>query len=342
MALSACTGSIKGLPIQHPGDILPSADPQYRTHLQIGYLGAGGFFLRCRDSAILTAPFFSNPSLKRVALWRVSPNHRQIDRRMALLRGSLDPVEAILVGHAHYDHLMDLPYIASVYTPGATIFGSKTMAHILAPALPEERLIPLNSRVGQWQSAGDDGVRFMPLESEHAPHFMRVKVFGGKYDADLEKLPTRASGWREGKTLAYLIDFLGEDAKTVEFRIHYQDAVSPHLPTYPANLSGPEARRVDVALLCVPGFDQVDEYPETLLRQLNPRAAILAHWENLFAPFPEDSRDLRTVPGTDVKRFLERFEAALPADAHYWMPAPGTWLSLPPSPSPKSASPLRN
>jgi L-ascorbate metabolism protein UlaG (beta-lactamase superfamily) len=326
--------------VQHPEKVLPSDDPQYHTQLQVGYLGAGGFLLRCRNSAILTAPFFSNPSLKRVALWRVSPNHDQIDRRMALLRGSLDQVGAILVGHAHYDHLMDIPYIATAYAPGATIFGNQTMAHILASALPEERLFPLNSQVGQWQSAGNDRIRFMALQSDHAPHFVRVKVFGGGYDTDLEKLPARASGWREGQTFAYLIDFLGEDKKTVEFRIHYQDAVSSSPPPYPSDLSGLEARRVDVALLCVPGFDQVEDYPETLLQQLNPRTVILAHWENLFAPFPEDSRNLRTVPGTDIKRFLERFEDALPADADYWMPAPGAWLSLPPNPSPKSASPL--
>ena len=342
IALSACTSSIKGLPVQHPEEALPSDDPQHRIHLQVCYLGAGGFLLRCRDSALLTAPFFSNPSLKRLALWRISPNHPQIDRRMALLRDSLDPVGAILVGHAHYDHLMDLPYISTAYTPAAAIFGSKTMAHILAPALPQKRLIPLNAQIGQWQSAGDDRIRFMALKSDHAPHFMGVKVFGGKYHRDLEKLPTRGSGWREGQTFAYLIDFLGEDKKTVEFRIHYQDAVSSFPPPYPAHLSGPEARRVDIALLCVPGFDQVDDYPETLLHQLNPRTVVLAHWENLFAPFPEDSRNLRTVPATNVKRFLERLEAALPADADYWMPAPGAWLSLPPNPSPESASPLRN
>lgn len=42
---------------------------------------------------------------------------------------------------------------------------------------------------------------------------MGVKVFGGKYEEDLDELPTRAGGWQEGQTLTYLIDFMNEDGK---------------------------------------------------------------------------------------------------------------------------------
>ena len=48
----------------------------------------------------------------------------------------------------------------------------------------------------------------MALESEHAPHFNGLKMFRGSYHKDLQRLPRRAAGWREGQTLSYLIDFL--------------------------------------------------------------------------------------------------------------------------------------
>ena len=47
---------------------------------------------------------------------------------------SLARTQAILAGHSHYDHLMDLPYITSRYAPQATVYGNDTMVNLLAPA----------------------------------------------------------------------------------------------------------------------------------------------------------------------------------------------------------------
>ena len=85
------------------------------TKLHIKYLGAGGLFLRRGKDVVLTAPFFSNPSLKSLLFWRIKSQPKEIDRFLAPMRSELAETHAILVGHAHYDHLMDLPHILATY-----------------------------------------------------------------------------------------------------------------------------------------------------------------------------------------------------------------------------------
>ena len=121
-------------------------------------------------------------------------------------------------------------------------------------------------------------------------------------------------------------DFLGADGRTVEFRIHYQDAASNPPFGFPPVFRGTQdARDVDLVILCVPGFDQVKHYPEALIAHSRARAALLIHWEDFFAPLPDDPRDLRTVPTLDARGFLERLQPALNG-APFKMPAPGAWL----------------
>ena len=333
--ISACAGSIKGLPVSPGVQKIKSGDPDYREKVQIKYLGAGGFLMRRGEHVILTAPFFSNPSIKRLMLWRIKSNPQQIDRFFAPMRDAVKDVEVILVGHAHYDHLMDVPYIVENYIPQAKVYGSQTMEHILAAALPIDQLYSLNAdagtsdRSGKWHPAPTSRIRFMAIESEHAPHFMGIKVFKGKYRKDKDKLPARAAAWREGQTFAYLIDFMSADGKTVEFRIHYQDATSNPPLGFPPSLTQPEdQRRVDVAIVCVAGYEQVKHYPESIIQKLNPRFVVLGHWENFFSHLPDDPEDLRTVPMMNAKRFIKRLKTVFPRDDRIKMPAPGAWMQF--------------
>jgi L-ascorbate metabolism protein UlaG (beta-lactamase superfamily) len=321
----ACSGSIRDLPVNHGAG-------ECQAGFQIQYLGAGGLLIRSREASLLTAPFFSNPPLRRVLWGRIRADQAQIDRALRPLQDSLGEVEAILVGHAHYDHLMDLPCLAAQYAPRARIYGSRTAAHILAAALDPERLVPVEDqagtpqRPGQWQQVSGGRIRFMALESAHAPHLWGWKFFGGNYESDLRALPTRAGGWREGQTLAYLVDFLGEEGQ-VEFRLYYQDAASAPPAGFPPPFDqAADQHRVDVAVLCAAGFEQVEDYPEGIVQYLKPRALVLVHWENFFAPLPVDPRRLRTVPRLDLREFLRRLEQVLPPDARVELPAPGVWM----------------
>ncbi len=331
--LCACSGSIRGLPVDFGSGECSAA-------FQLRYLGAGGFLIRSQEAVLLTAPFFSNPSLWRVLVGRISADPEQIDRALQPLHDTLAAVEAILVGHAHYDHLMDLPYLATRYAPKARIFGSQTAVNTLAEALDPQRLVSVEDQAGtsrqpgQWQWTNGGRIRFMALESAHAPHFGGWKFFSGHYDRELSAPPTRASGWREGQTLSYLVDFLGPEGQ-VEFRLYYQDAAStPPAGFPPAFDQAADQQRVDVAILCASGYEQVENYPEGIAQHLNPRTVVLAHWEDFFSPLPEAPLQLRRVPRLDLQRLVRRLERVLAPDTRIELPAPGTWMCFTPRSAP--------
>lgn len=352
LVLAGCTGSIAYL---HPFAGTRSVDCLARpadAALEVTYLGAGGFLMRWNGHAILTAPFYSNPGLLQVGLGLpISPNVMRIDAHLP----ALDQVAAILVGHSHYDHLMDAVYVAEEHAPQAVLYGNETMAHILASRERlRGRVVALDREAGDWWQAGrwqyvaDRSIRFMALRSRHAPHFLGIALFGGGVDKDRERLPRTAYGWKEGQTFAFLIDFLGTDGR-VRLRLHYADAGSdppagfiPATDVHAGTATDVEAsdaqtgsapaepapaadQPVDVAVLCVASFEQVDEYPEAIVRQLQPHIVVLGHWENFFR---SPDLPLEAVPLTDTEMFALRLTTVLPAGAHWYTPRPDATLRI--------------
>ena len=81
----------------------------------------------------------------------------------------LAAVHAILVGHSHYDHLMDVPLIARRYVPNATIYGSLTTKRILmgdssmrANANRIDSLVPADSTIVPYDARRDASARSKP------------------------------------------------------------------------------------------------------------------------------------------------------------------------------------
>lgn len=276
--------------------------------------------------------------MARIIFLKIKSDPSQIDRFLAPLKDTMKNVDTILVAHSHYDHLMDMPYIAKIWATNATIYGSETMTHILASALPSERLKSLNhaagsfARPGKWFYVDGGRIRFMALGSEHAPHFLGIKFFKGEYSADLKELPQKASEWLEGKTFTFLIDFMGEGPKKeAEFRIFYQDAASNPPSGFPPPFARTgDQKRIDLAILCVAGFEQVRNYPESIIQRLSPRFVVLVHWEDFFRPLPSDPKDIQTVAGLDIEEFVGRLRRVMPSDAKFEMPFPGAWLQFVP------------
>jgi hypothetical protein len=329
--LAGCAGSSAELtPVS--SDHVTCEKPRPGPPLEIRYLGSGGHLIRRGPTAIMTAPFFSNPGLFRVGVGRIAPDSARIDAAVEKIiaeGGRLDDVQAILVGHAHYDHLMDVPRVWSEYAPRAKIFGSLTAKHILRGFdVPDGQIETLDSgaasrwAAGRWVTHGD--VRFMAIESEHAPHAFGIKLYGGEIREDLDRPPRRATGYREGQTFAFLIDFLDPDG-SVAFRIHYQDSASNTPLGYPPTLHGDDQQSIDVAIVCAASFSQVQGYPEGILRAVDPRYVVMGHWEDFFI---SQEKPPRPVPMTDVAEFVARTERALPEHAQWVLPKPHAVLRI--------------
>lgn len=302
--------------------------------VEVTYLGVGGWMIRLGGDAVLTAPFFSTPRLSSVGLGRtIRPDTARIDERVRTLLPRREGVRAVLVGHSHYDHLMDVPYVARRYLPGVPVYGNDAMLRLLAGDPVRPRLVSVEADAGTHEAPGrwtyphpDSTVRFMALRSGHAPHALGVKVFRRGQRGEREELPSNAWEWSEGAVLAYVVDFLEPGTGRVRFRVHFQDAASEAPLGFPPPWSGADDAPFDLAIVCAGSFREAGDYPREVVDALRPRRVLVGHWEDFFRP---QTAALRLIPRTDTLELLRRVDAALPETGLRAIPRPGETLRVP-------------
>ena len=325
------------------GDSCGSAENQ----VEVTYLGTSGILIRHRGAGLLTAPFFSKPVLKRVALsmiplgrtssFRMTPDTALIER---FLPTSADNASAILVGHGHYDHLLDVSYIANHRAKSALIYGGPSIRHTLMGDSSlrlngGSRLIVIpttgagtRDHAVQWIYTEDRRFRFMPLIATHAPTVKRLgqsyHFAAGRAKKDLRYLPVAASEWKLGEPYAYLIDVLFAGDTAPQFRIYYQDAPSTPPHGFPPSITL-EERRVDLAVICAATSTYLKGVPDSLLKFLGPRDVMVTHWESLFR---RGTLSVQFNAAWDIDNFIARVERGLSADARWAMPVPQTVMKF--------------
>lgn len=320
MAGSACHPSLAPLAPTPSPPAVNLCGAACRDSVEVTFLGVSGFVIRggpLGDSAVMTDPSFTHQRLLGVALpfWPVHPDVALIDSLLA--RERLDNVSAILIGHSHYDHLLDAPFLAETKAKAAIIYGSPTMANILAPigelrgrvhAVPEDSLGTAKAP-GRWYAMAGGHARFMALESSHAANLGFIHyTYADVTDAvPRTSLPRTTHGWHKGEVYAYLIDLLDAAGAPV-FRILFQDAAAePEFSVLPP-LAERDQRRVDVAIICAGNFENAEDYPSALLRNLSPKHVIVSHWENFFErAYPP----IRGISFTDTKKLEQRIRTVM-------------------------------
>ncbi len=343
--------------------------------LEVRAFGVQGFLLTYGGESVMTAPLFTRQSTLDVSLnLPIRPDVTGIDA--ALASSELSTVRAIVSGHAHYDHLLDVVHVMDALTPSAVLYANRSAGHIFAALAPDRdpactsapapevidraRVIAVDdpgaSRVdytncldqlppgapteGTWTHVPGSRVSLVPVCTTHPSQIGPIHFGAGSVDADLCDLPRAASGWLEGQTISFLIDFLAADG-SVAFRVYYQDApaTSP-IGQVPAALL--DGHRVDLAILCVGSNDSVTNQPTDIILNLDPRFVLSGHWEDFF-----QARDqpIRPIPLLNVDQYVARAEAALaaPPDAplvvdgapiagRHVLVTPGSRFSVPPPP----------
>jgi hypothetical protein len=332
LAIAACRPPHTGTPVPARHMIMcASASCAEPGDIDVTYLGVAGFMIEAGDKVLLTAPHYTNPTLgqvgKDVILEKpIFPNTKLID--------SLFPPEgrtasAILAGHGHYDHLLDLPHIAANLAPHAKIYGGPSIYNMLwGDRKIRSMLVKIDTLAaatdtseGDWLTSSDGAFRFMAIRSSHAPAYLlffdkiRMDWAKGEVRDTMSSLPVRARDWKRGEPYAYLIEVAGAPGKA-PFRIYYQDtAADAPLGTPPASLGS-----VDLAILTVASAQNArPRAPDSLLKRLNPTFVIASHWEHFF----QDQRQpLKSNPTSKFPEFEKSMKAAAP-NAEWSVPSPG-------------------
>jgi L-ascorbate metabolism protein UlaG (beta-lactamase superfamily) len=277
-------GRYQSLVVSHVPARSPPAEPPSQG-VRITYLGTNGYLLEASDSTILIDPYFSRIGLGAVALnTSIKPNIERVNAAMMHLPKRID---AILVTHGHFDHLLDVPEIAS--RTGASIIASPTSCYLIqGVGTPAAKTFPV--------LAGDSvrcgSARVHVLSAVH-DRILGVMPFPGFKSSVPRKPPRRPSDWVCGEPLAFLIEIGGK-------RI-YVDAGGTT-----ASLPPPTRKPVDLAILGVYLRDSRHRVLPALHR-LQPRYILASHQDDFFRPL---NKGFRFGPMT-------RFSAVLGAVKNY-------------------------
>lgn len=251
----------------------------------VRWLGTAAFEICCDGTTILIDPY-----LTRVGFWRFQRGLLETDPARVDAVG-LDAADAIIVGHSHFDHLLDVPYVAA--KTGAVVYGSQSTANVLrAAAIPPEQIIICEGR--SVFEVGPFRVTLVP--SQHSRFSLGGKVpFAGAIPADC-RLPMKASGYRVGDVFSIAVEAHGRclyhmgTADLVEEAIEHDD--------------------VDVLLMGIVARHATKDYVSRVFRRLKPTVVVPMHYDRFFRAL---DRPMKLVPFLRFARFVDEARAAGPA-----------------------------
>jgi L-ascorbate metabolism protein UlaG (beta-lactamase superfamily) len=162
--------------------------------INVTFLGATTLLIDDGDTRLLTDGFFTRPGLLSVLLGKINPLPERISA--GLSQAGVNRLDAVLVGHSHYDHAMDAPEVCR--QTGACLYGSESTTNIARGwGLPPGQTCVIQP--GQAQSLGNFRVVFIPSRHAIPLHYP------GVIDEPLVP-PARAGAYREGGTYAIWIE----------------------------------------------------------------------------------------------------------------------------------------
>jgi L-ascorbate metabolism protein UlaG (beta-lactamase superfamily) len=247
------------------------------------WLGVAGIELTVEGQTLVIDPFLTRPPVWRIWFGRVEPNRE-------LAAEKIKHCDHILVTHAHFDHVMDVPEV--VRTTGALALGSANTCQLLAACgVPEEQIREVGA--GDVVELGSFRVDVLPAEHMGIPGFMP-----GPLSPHLQP-PLRLRDYRMDGCYSFLIEVEGH-----------------RLLDWCGVRSGP-APRAEV-LFVRPGERRA--YYEALLRAVRPQVVIPVHWDDLFRPLSKPARPTLQPPGwtwpplrrVSLARFRQMVESIAP------------------------------
>lgn len=351
LACAGCGHVIRGeLAPNHPGPAYDFAKQRCARQRPGGagpeevfvrYLGAGGLYLEWRGTPILVGPFFSNPSFPRAVFGRLAADENRI--RGGLKGMDLAGVQAIFVGHAHYDHLADVPFIVEKLSRDAQVYVNQTGVNMLAGVKSVQGKL---HTLEKEPEAHVGLIRVRAVESGHAPLFWHINWARGEVKRPWKKDWTH-HGFRQlkaGTTFAFVIDLL-DDLGAVRYRIYYQDAANPEgkgVPTFDDAFQP----GYDLAVLCMASFRFVKNHPAGILARLHPAHVLVTHYENFADRAGAPLRFVPLLTNRGASFFLDKVRTSVdetgargptaevcgPSSRVFTMPLPGEWLRFQASP----------
>ncbi len=283
---------------------IANAQQEDSIFTEIRYYGSSCFTIQRGDNALLTDPFISNPSAAQVMFGKVKTDEDYVD--LYVNTGTFRKIRMVVAGHSHYDHLMDMPFLSKYIPEETPVLLNRTGKHLLSwYNLPQPLYVMNDSmgykeRIGKWVYNDEGTMRAMAFRSQHPPQFAGISFMGKRYTEDVLTEPVMMNDWQEGKTMAFIVDWIEED--TIAYRIYFSSAVgnAPY-GQFPKELL--DEHPIDDMFISAAYFNDFDEAPKPIIDLCRPKRIILMHWENFFRSKEKEVKALREK---DLEQLLDR------------------------------------
>ncbi len=274
-----------------PDDIAFAPDaftvPAGRAPVRVTWLGTAGFSIEHDGYVVLIDPYLTRASLLRCLRGGLTSD-------AALVARHAPRAHAIVAGHTHFDHALDVPAIAKA--TGATVYGSRSCARLCrAAGVAEARVVDVESRVAREPHRAEVGpfeLRFVP--SAHSAFALGRVPFEGDI-ADCAELPLGVSGYRCGAVFSV-------DVRVAGRRIYHLGSADL--------VDGAPAPGADLLLCCVAGWTTTARFAPRVMGALRPGAVLLSHWDDFFSPL---SAGARPLPAMKMPRLVDALTAEDPS-----------------------------
>jgi L-ascorbate metabolism protein UlaG (beta-lactamase superfamily) len=197
-----------------------------------------------------------------------------------LIDAHVKKADQILIGHGHWDHFADIPYIAK--KTSAMVIGSETHANLLrASGVPEGKVV----QVKGGEHMQFDGYTIEVVPSVHSMGGTKKYAVPGHLVSVPAAPPTKVGDLPEGDTLIYVLTIGGKFSVFMMSSGNYVERAIAGL-------------RPDVALVAPLFSNNTYAFTPRLMKALNhPRLVLPTHWDNFEAPLAEPPQDLRSIYG---------------------------------------------
>lgn len=273
------------------------------SEVSVSYAGVSTLLIEDGHHALMTDGFFSRPGRFSVATRKLDSHSRRV--RESLERLGISRLDAVMPGHAHFDHAMDAALVADL--TGAELIGDESVANLgRGHGLTEDRLRVVTP--GTVTSIGTFTVTH--LASCHST----PDRYPGVIDVPLIP-PARAHHYRCGQ--AWSIHISHDSGVTV--LVHGSSGFEPGV------LSRIQA---GVVYLCVGELGDKDEgyleeYWQETVVAVGARVAVMTHWDEMYRPADEPLRVPRS--GEDPLRHTMATLSRLARRDHVHLAFPSTW-----------------
>lgn len=235
--------------------------------MKIKYLGISGLYFDDGQNSVLFDACLTRPSLRRVIFSRIATDKRQVDQILAA--AGITGIDHIFISHSHYDHALDLAYLAKKFN--SHIYGSSSTLNIARGVMIDEKQMT-SFKPGYVYRFGH--FKITVLKSRHSKPFFFNNDLGQKITASL-KQPAWAWQYKEGGSYDFLVQNQGQSY-----------LIRPSFAYVPKELENVQAEYLFQGITTLSKENQTyqERFFEETIERVNPKVVVPLHWDNFTRP----------------------------------------------------------